>query len=155
MGFNAVDHTVLVFHPTDDEYAAGVDFGTYFRWFEFGDRPGHFRQVKAWKNLGIEIDLAGSGGHEVHFPGPTNLSPKFLLQHYPVRSQRHGEKKSSGTGNPDGVRRTWDGLAHALRQYRANTFLHPRRGTLPEFDECFYESYLIERLTGMGLSEAP
>ena len=55
-GANAVDHTCVIFPPTDDAYVSGSDFGAHFRRFEFGRRHGHFRQVKAFKPLpGLEL----------------------------------------------------------------------------------------------------
>jgi hypothetical protein len=92
-GFNCIDHTVLTFHPIDNAFAAGVDFEAYFNYFEFSDRPGQFVEIKAWKNLGQRISLSKSGGHEVRFDGRRTYPFRFLLKHYPVRSQAHGEKK--------------------------------------------------------------
>jgi len=92
-GFNCIDHTVVTFHPLDNDFPAGGDFEAYFRYFEFSDRPGQFIEVKAWKNLGRRISLSPSGGHEVRFDGRRMYPFRFLLKHYPVRSQAHGEKK--------------------------------------------------------------
>ncbi|MGH9879073.1 MAG: methyltransferase domain-containing protein, partial [Nitrososphaerales archaeon] len=52
LGFNAIDHTVIDFRPIDNCFISGTDFGNYFSCGEFGRRPGHFHQIKAWKNLG-------------------------------------------------------------------------------------------------------
>jgi glycosyltransferase involved in cell wall biosynthesis len=93
MGFNAIDHTVLIFRPTDNGYQPGTDFERYFKYFEFGYKPGHFLQIKAWKNLSVPVSLAASGGHEVKFEGRKVCPIKFILKHYPVRSQNHGIKK--------------------------------------------------------------
>jgi glycosyltransferase involved in cell wall biosynthesis len=92
-GFNCIDHTVVTFHPLDNDFPAGGDFETYFRYFEFSDRPGQFIEVKAWKNLGRRISLSPSGGHEVRFDGRRMYPFRFLLKHYPIRSQAHGDKK--------------------------------------------------------------
>jgi hypothetical protein len=92
-GFNCIDHTVVTFYPIDNDFSAGVDFEAYFRYFEFSDRPGQFIEIKAWKNLGRRISLSKSGGHEVRFEGRRTYPFRFLLKHYPVRSQAHGEKK--------------------------------------------------------------
>lgn len=67
--FNCIDHTVLAFYPVDNQYPDGGNFEEHFRYFDFGRRPGHFLQIKAWKNLGKRISLAESGGHEVRFEG--------------------------------------------------------------------------------------
>jgi glycosyltransferase involved in cell wall biosynthesis len=92
-GFNCIDHTVITFHPVDNDFPAGDDFEAYFKYFEFSDRPGQFIEIKAWKNLGRRISLTKSGGHEVRFAGRRTYPFRFLLKHYPVRSQAHGEKK--------------------------------------------------------------
>ncbi|HKU75372.1 MAG TPA: glycosyltransferase [Pyrinomonadaceae bacterium] len=92
-GFNCIDHTVITFYPTDNAFSAGEDFEAYFRYFEFSDKPGQFIEIKAWKNLGRRISLSESGGHEVRFRGRRTYPFRFLLKHYPIRSQAHGEKK--------------------------------------------------------------
>ena len=92
-GFNGIDHTVLNFHPIDDGYVPGSDYEAYFRHFEFGTLPGDFRRVKAWRATGRQVSLAESSGHEVVFPGRRVFPYKFLLKHYPIRSQAHGERK--------------------------------------------------------------
>lgn len=92
-GFNSIDHTVLTFYPIDNAFSAGEDFEAYFRYFEFSDKPGQFIEIKAWKNLGRRISLSKSGGHEVRFEGRRTYPFRFLLKHYPIRSQAHGEKK--------------------------------------------------------------
>ncbi len=92
-GFNCIDHTVITFYPIDNAFSAGEDFQAYFRYFEFSDKPGQFIEIKAWKNLGRRISLSKSGGHEVQFNGRRPYPFRFLLKHYPIRSQAHGEKK--------------------------------------------------------------
>lgn len=92
-GFNCIDHTVITFYPIDNAFSAGEDFEGYFRYFEFSDKPGQFIEIKAWKNLGRRISLSKSGGHEVRFRGRRTYPFRFLLKHYPIRSQAHGEKK--------------------------------------------------------------
>jgi glycosyltransferase involved in cell wall biosynthesis len=92
-GFNAIDHTRLDYRPIDDDFVPGTDFVTYFRHFEFGTTPDLRRLVKAWRNTGQHVDLAGSAGHEATFPGRRLFPYRFLLHHYPVRSQAHGERK--------------------------------------------------------------
>ena len=92
-GFNSIDHTVATFYPVDNDFAAGADFEGYFKYFEFSDRPGQFVEINAWKNLGRRVSLTRSGGHEVRFDGRRTYPFRFLLKHYPIRSQAHGEKK--------------------------------------------------------------
>ena len=49
--------------------------------------------MKAWKNLRVPIDLVTSGGHDVAFDGRTVFPIRFILRHYPIRSQQHGLSK--------------------------------------------------------------
>ncbi len=92
-GFNCIDHTVVTFHPVDNGYISGTDFESYFNHYEFSNHSGHFIEINGWKKLGRAISLAESGGHEIRFNGRRVYPYRFLLKHYPVRSQAHGEKK--------------------------------------------------------------
>jgi glycosyltransferase involved in cell wall biosynthesis len=92
-GFNAIDHTRLDYRPIDNGFVPGSDFVGYFRHFEFGTTPDLRRLVKAWRNTGQPVDLAGTAGHEASFGGRRPFPYRFLLHHYPVRSQAHGERK--------------------------------------------------------------
>jgi len=94
LGFNAIDFTVLDFRPVepDDERAGGVKNNLLF--FEFGKRPGHFVQIKAWKNTSrLAVDLSSSGGHAVDFPNVKVYPIKFILRHYSLRSQKQARNK--------------------------------------------------------------
>jgi hypothetical protein len=62
--------------------------------FEHGTRPGHFRQAKAWLQGTERVDLASSGGHEAKFPAAKDFPYRFLLKHYPIRSQEQGLRKT-------------------------------------------------------------
>lgn len=143
-GFNAIDHTVIVFPPIDNGFKPGSDFEKYFRHFEFGTRAGHFLQVKAWKNLGLPVSLAESAGHEVSFPGRKIYPRKFLLKHYPIRSQSHGEKKTFLERKP---RRSPDGMAQGWHTHydlfdEGHNFLHDPSDLLTFDEQVFYDRYL-------------
>ena len=92
LGYNAIDFKVLDFVPTRDGFAAGDDLRAFF---------GHYRpaawydrhQINCWKRTDGPLDLSSSGGHEVAFPGRLVFPVRFLLRHYPIRSQAHGERK--------------------------------------------------------------
>jgi hypothetical protein len=151
-GFTCVDHTVLEFYPVDDLFPFGGDPEAHFRWFDFGRRDDHFAQIKAWKNTGQTVALAKSGGHEVH--GSRRPCPyKFLLKHYPIRSQSHGETKvfqgRKARWDPDERARGWH--AHYDAILAGHRFL--RDPTTLEFfeEDRFRERYLIERLSGIGI----
>jgi hypothetical protein len=91
LGFNAIDFIGLEFWPVHDQYRAGDDVrGTFTRYAELAryDRV----QVRCWKKSGA-LDLASSGGHEARFPGRRVFPLRFILRHYPIRGQSHGERK--------------------------------------------------------------
>jgi hypothetical protein len=91
-GFNAIDHTVLTFRPIDDTWSPGTDPEAHLRHFELEARPDLLLQIKAWRT-GVAIDLATSGGHEVRFERRRVFPYRFLLKHYPLRSQEQAERK--------------------------------------------------------------
>jgi hypothetical protein len=91
-GFNAIDHTVVTFRPIDDTWRPGIDPEAHLRFFELESRPDLLLQVKAWR-AGQRANLAGSGGHEVVFEGRRVFPYRFLLKHYPLRSQEQAERK--------------------------------------------------------------
>ncbi len=91
LGFNAVDFEVLNFRPVDESFAPGADLRAAFARFERAETWDRV-QVKAWKRQ-PEIDLISTGGHESVFPGRRVFPMRFLLRHYPIRSQAHGDRK--------------------------------------------------------------
>jgi len=152
-GFNSIDHTVVEFYPVDNNFPMGEDFEKYFRFFEFGKRPRHFLQIKTWKNLGKKISLADSGGHEVFFEGRIVYPFKFLLKHYPIRSQYHGEKKifkeRKPRYNPNERVKGW----HTHYDYIKEGYSFIKKSKeLKYFDDLkFYKEYLVERISGIGI----
>jgi hypothetical protein len=152
-GYNCADFTVLNFPPTDDSFVPGTRFADHFRHFEFGSNRPYFRQLKAWQNRGRPIEYARTGGHEVRYPDRRVFPYKFLLRHYPIRSQRHGERKvfleRQARFLPEARARGWhrqyDGLQPGHRFVRAPESL------MPFDEETFAQDYLIERLSGVGL----
>ncbi len=154
LGFNAVDHTVLVFHPTEDSaFAPGDDVREHLRHFEFGARPGHFAQIKAWSARAAgRVELAASGGHDADFPGRRVFPYKFLLLHYPVRSQEHGERKvfreRQARWNQEERARGW----HSHYDAFAAGHAFVRSATdLAAYDDAFDRRHLVERLSGIGI----
>lgn len=92
LGFNAIDFALLNFRPTDNSFVRGGDVRESLRWFEWGEDFNSF-QIKAWKNYGLAVDLQTHGGHSVLFPRRRIFPFKFILRHYPIRSQQHGLEK--------------------------------------------------------------
>jgi SAM-dependent methyltransferase len=155
-GSNCVDHTVIEFPPVDDDFAAGADFEAHFTRFDFGRNPGHFVELKAWKRAGVPISLAETGGHEVRFPGRRTFPYKFLLKHYPIRSQAHGERKvfaERQVRNPPEERAIeWNVHYDHLRP--GHRFLKEPAELIPYDEASFNRRFLVERLSGVGISRS-
>jgi glycosyltransferase involved in cell wall biosynthesis len=92
LGYNAIDFELLNFWPTHDDFKPGDDVRQSFRFFERG-RSWDKVQIRAWKNGDAPVDLVSSAGHDAQFPGRRIFPIRFLLRHYPIRSQAHGERK--------------------------------------------------------------
>jgi len=152
-GFNAVDHTVLIFHPIDNSFEKGMTLGEHFKFFEFGTRPGHFTQIKAWKNFGQYVSHADSGGHEVVFKLRRVYPYKFILRHYLFRSQIHGERKlfSERTSRWNHHERAIGWHTHYDHIIAGHIFLRNSNNLIKFDTNDFYTSYLIERLSGIGI----
>ena len=153
-GFNAVDYTVINFPPVDNEYLENSPLIDHFKYFEFGNRPGHFLQIKSWKHLPVKVDLSSSGGHEVKFENRRIYPLKFLLRHYPFRSQLQGEKKvfqeRKPRWNPEGRKKGWHIQYDDF--YPGHNFLKTPEQLLL-FDNNFYSNFITERLTGVGIKK--
>lgn len=151
-GYTAIDHTCLNFSPTDNLFSADADYEEHFRYFDFGKRPGHFNQIKTWKRTQDEISLAESGGHEVKFRDRKVYPFKFLLKHYPIRSQHHGERKIFQERKmrwaPEERAKGWH--THYDQTVEGQSFLS-QAVDLKLFDENFYEEFLFERLSGISV----
>jgi hypothetical protein len=155
-GFNCVDHMVLNFYPTGEGFDPAKDVEDQLRYCAFSDHEGHFHQRKAWKNPRRRVALASTAGHDIRFPNRLVYPFKFLMKHYPIRSQEHGERKVF----QDRVDR-WSEEERSLgwhKQYdeieNTRSFLRDP-GTLLRFEpSTFYQQYLIERLSGVGVFQA-
>jgi predicted nucleic acid-binding Zn-ribbon protein len=91
LGFNAIDFSGLDFWPVHDRFRAGDDVrDTLTGYTELA--PYDRVQVRCWKKTSA-VDLASSGGHEARFPGRRIFPLRFILRHYPIRGQTHGERK--------------------------------------------------------------
>jgi glycosyltransferase involved in cell wall biosynthesis len=91
LGFNAIDFASLDFWPADDRFRPGEDVRDALPLY--ADAADYDRvQIRAWKKT-RELDLASSAGHEARFPGRSVFPIRFVLRHYPIRGQAHGERK--------------------------------------------------------------
>jgi glycosyltransferase involved in cell wall biosynthesis len=93
MGYNAVQFKVLTFVPTDNLWTAGGDPERHFRYHR-NDHVDHgLPHVKAWFQGDERVDLHTNGGHQALFSNRYVCPHPFILKHYPIRSQEHGERK--------------------------------------------------------------
>jgi hypothetical protein len=91
LGYNAIDFRVLNFRPVDDRFRPGDDPRTHFTRWE--DAAEYDRlQRNCWK-AGFLDTVLGDGGHDVRFAERRLFPIRFLLRHYPIRSQAHGRRK--------------------------------------------------------------
>ena len=151
-GFNAVDFTVVNYRPIDDSYVSGSDFERHFCHFEFGATSDLLLQVKAWKK-GPRVDLAGSAGHQARFADRRVFPYKFLLKHYPIRSQAHGERKIFRERLPrwDRHERVRGWHVHYDAFESGQSFLRDPAELIEDRGEETWARYLPEALTGAGL----
>lgn len=154
LGYSAVGHTEFLFQPTDDSFQAGEDFEAYFRHFAPSPTGANRTQIKAWKNV-ARVDLRSSAGHEARFAGRAVFPYNFLLKHYPIRSQHHGEQKilrdRQARWNPEERAKGWH--THYDHVRRGHTFVK-RAQDLTEFTDATHAERLIERLSALGMAAA-
>ena len=92
LGYDAIDFELLNFRPTHDGFRPGADVREAFPYYERA-RSFDKVQVRCWRRSEHAVDLVSSGGHDAMFPGRKVFPVRFLLRHYPVRGQAHGERK--------------------------------------------------------------
>ena len=156
LGYNAIDHTQIDFHPVDDTFRPGDDPLRHFRWFEPPIVARDLGHTQGWRQGEARVDLASTGGHEVRFEGRKVFPLNFLLRHYGIRSQAHGERKilreRHGRWNADERRNGWHfGYDHIRR---GHDFIRSP-SELIEFTPTFYEDYVVERLSGQTVEASP
>lgn len=154
LGYNAIDFTVLNFRFTAKTSGLKGSYEKGLLRFEFGTKPGHFLQIKGWKNHHVSVELAKAGGHEVVFSGRKVFPLNFLNKHYPLRSREQAARKVFRDRLPrfEKERSTlgWHG------QYDEFTGLEeiegwPERQLLGWHEPHFRSEYLVERLSGIGV----
>jgi hypothetical protein len=92
LGYNAIDFALFNFWPTHDGFRPGDDPRAAFPAYEPGP-PWDRLQVRCWKKTTSPVDLVSSAGHEAAFDGRRVFPLRFVLRHYPIRGQAHGERK--------------------------------------------------------------
>lgn len=151
MGFNAIDHTQITFIPIDNGFKADIDFETYFT--HYRPKMGQKSKLNAWKRTNVRPNLAESGGHEVTFDGRRVFPFNFLIKHYPIRSQEHGERKIFSERQPRSIQEknkmNWH--VHYYKYGEGHSFISKEQDLLLFNPDTFEEQYLIERLSGTGI----
>jgi glycosyltransferase involved in cell wall biosynthesis len=96
-GYNAAEFEVRTFRPTDNGYDGSQDPEQYFTEWTRDTMNERIGQVKAWKYDMRGVMLAWSGGHRIKYKYDgidVKVHPvKLISNHYPIRSQQHGERK--------------------------------------------------------------
>jgi hypothetical protein len=92
LGFNAIDFLSLDFWPDHDHFRPPGDVRDAFSFYTDA-APYDRLQIRCWKKTCEPVDLLSSGGHEARFAGRTVCPLRFILRHYPIRGQAHGERK--------------------------------------------------------------
>jgi glycosyltransferase involved in cell wall biosynthesis len=91
-GYDAIDFELLNFRPTAGDVETEADVRHRMLYYERAETWNRV-QVKCWKNTRQPVQLVASGGHSAEFAGRHVFPIRFLLRHYPIRSQAHGERK--------------------------------------------------------------
>jgi glycosyltransferase involved in cell wall biosynthesis len=153
-GANAVDFTRLDFRPVDNDFASGADLATTLRYCEFTSESLAPPQVKAWRAPGERAQLALTGGHDVGFANRKVFPLNFLLRHYPVRSQRHGEQKVFKDRQPryipEDVRAGWH--HHYARIHPGHRFIRSPDTLQAWHDIDFPRDHLLECCARVGIT---
>jgi hypothetical protein len=153
LGYSAVDFTVLDFRFVEGRPPVHSKFEVALNQFEFGRRPGHFKQIKCWRNH-PSADLAATGGHDVQFPDRKVYPIKFLLKHYSLRSEEQSTRKIHRDRLPRFVAEQAKYQWH--HQYDAFKNVDSLKGwqyrdLLPWHTAHFSTEYVVERISGIGL----
>jgi hypothetical protein len=92
LGYSAIDFSCLDFRPVHDRFRPGEDIRQSFTFYEPCASYDRL-QIRCWKKTEQMVDLASSGGHDAAFPGRRVFPIRFVLRHYPIRGQSHGDRK--------------------------------------------------------------
>ena len=154
LGYNAIDFHALDFWPIDESWKAGDDPRRALpHWAPC--QPHDKVRINAWKKTPGQVDLVSSGGHEARFPGRRVFPLRFLMRHYAIRSQAHGERKIFADRLPrlgaEGRERGWN--VHYEWYAPGDSFLRDP-ATLTRFDQESVLAGLVLRHRGVEELEA-
>lgn len=109
VGWNAVDHRLITYAPRDGYDPALHDPRSYFKETLADHMDNRNGQIKAWwQTPDRVVDLAGTGGHRVSFPGRRVCPEKLILRHYPMRGEKQRAAKERSR------RERWDKAERAM-----------------------------------------
>jgi len=91
LGYNAIDFACFDFRLIDDRDWTGGDVRNAFSFYSEA-APYDRVQIRCWKKTAC-VELESTGGHDTQFEGRKVFPLRFVLRHYPIRSQAHGERK--------------------------------------------------------------
>jgi hypothetical protein len=145
-GYNAIDFELLNFLPVNNKYQPGSSLVKYFKYFLFNDITGNELQIKAWKRQRGPINLSKFGGHSVEFEDRKVFPYKFIMRHYPIRSQEHGERKVFSERNPrfKSSERKRDWHIQYNHFHEGSNFLNDP-ADLIKFRSSFYDELMIKQ----------
>jgi GT2 family glycosyltransferase len=152
-GATCVDLSILDFRPVDNLYKSGCDPESTLKYCEFGKHESCLIQQKTWKQPVEKVQIAVSGGHAVFFEGKQVYPYKFLLKHYSIRSQTHGERKVFGMRqnrwNME-ERQKFGWHTHYDDVKTGHNFLRDPKDLIRYEPNRFEYDYVVERLSGIG-----
>jgi len=154
LGYNAIDFTLLNFRyiKKDQDYF-DISLTQRLQYFEFGDRLSHFKQIKAWKYYGQKCDLNNSGGHQITFENRKVYPIKFLIKHYPLRSQEQASKKLFQDRFPrfpeERQKLGWHGHYDHITNNKLEGWNKSDLILYNSYD--FSTEYLVERISDIGI----
>jgi glycosyltransferase involved in cell wall biosynthesis len=106
-GYNAVDHVVVSFVPTDEDFRRGMSPTEHFRYYL--PEPILLRHIKAWIQGRRPVDLAAVGGHEARFPGCRFFGYRLSFAIIQCCPQRMDGGRFCGNANRGTPVRAWRG----------------------------------------------
>ena len=154
LGYDAIDFTVIDFRFLKSCPAASPPYEHGLTHFQFGRRPGHFAQIKAWKQRGQVVDLWSSGGHSAAFEGRRVYPLKFLTKHYPLRTPQQARLKIFRDRLPRvGKERELHGWhTHYDRFAESSEIIGWSKSELLQWGRPTFDAeFLVERLSGIGI----
>lgn len=156
-GATLVDFTVVNHLPVDGHSPEARTDIDRLDHVELGLRPGYFLQRKCWRRPddGTFVSLSG-GGHRPDHPDPRVFPLNFRVDHYPVRSQAHGEQKIlrdlRARAMAEQASRGWH--VHYDHVVSGHRFARPA-GSLPRDDDHFATAQAGRLLLRAGMEPDP